>query len=53
MELNRSFVFEITLPSGLDKPYTGSEDETMRMRDCQTFQCIGVINLGGEVTCVG
>ena len=51
MELNRSFVLEITLPSGLDKP--GSEDETMRMRDCQTFQCIGVINLGGEVTCVG
>nr|CAN76531.1 hypothetical protein VITISV_012683 [Vitis vinifera] len=49
MELNWSFVFGITLPSGFDKPYTGSEDETIRIRDCQAGQCIGVINLGGEV----
>lgn len=52
MELNWSFVFGITLPSGFDKSYTGSEDETIRIRDCQAGQSIGVINLGGEVTCI-
>ena len=37
--------------NGFDNPYTGSEDETMRIRDCQVGQCISVINLDGEVTC--
>ena len=35
-----------------DNPYTGSEDETMRIQGYQAGQCIGVINLGGEVPCI-
>ena len=52
IKLNWSFIFRIILPSGFDKPYTSSEDETTRIRDCQVGQCMSVINLGGEVTCI-
>ena len=51
IKLNWSFVFRIIFPSMFDRPYTSSEDETMRIRDCQVGQCISVINLDGEVTC--
>lgn len=42
----------IALPSGSDKLYTGSKDETVRVWDCQSGQCTGVINLGGEIGCL-
>ncbi|CAN1267386.1 Zinc finger CCCH domain-containing protein 48, partial [Linum perenne] len=42
----------IALPSGSDKLYTGSKDETVRVWDCQSGQCMGVINVGGEVGCM-
>ncbi|KGN59738.1 zinc finger CCCH domain-containing protein 48 [Cucumis sativus] len=39
----------ITFPSGSDKLYTGSKDETVRVWDCQSGQCMAIINLGGQV----
>lgn len=42
----------IALPSGSDKLYTGSQDETVRVWDCQSGQLAGLINLGGAVGCV-
>ncbi|XP_009386711.2 zinc finger CCCH domain-containing protein 17 isoform X1 [Musa acuminata AAA Group] len=42
----------IALPSGSDKLYSGSMDESVRAWDCQTGQCVGVINMGGEVGCM-
>lgn len=42
-------IIGIALPSGSDKLYTGSKDETVRIWDCQTGQCVGAVNLGGEV----
>ncbi|XP_039114925.1 zinc finger CCCH domain-containing protein 17 [Dioscorea cayenensis subsp. rotundata] len=42
----------IALPAGSDKLYSGSKDESVRVWDCQTGQCVGVINLGGEIGCM-
>ncbi|KAF5732322.1 zinc finger CCCH domain-containing protein 48 [Tripterygium wilfordii] len=42
----------IALPSGSDKLYTGSKDETLRVWDCQSGQCVNVYNLGNEVGCM-
>ncbi|RWW70179.1 hypothetical protein BHE74_00022146 [Ensete ventricosum] len=42
----------IALPSGSDKLYSGSKDESVRVWDCQSGQCVGVINVGGEVGCM-
>ncbi|KAL6005556.1 hypothetical protein ACLOJK_006123 [Asimina triloba] len=42
----------IALPSGSDKLYSGSKDESVRVWDCQSGQCAGVINVGGEVGCM-
>ncbi|URD87808.1 zinc finger CCCH domain-containing protein [Musa troglodytarum] len=42
----------IALPSGSDKLYSGSMDESVRAWDCQTGQCVGVINMGGEIGCM-
>ncbi|XP_057446316.1 zinc finger CCCH domain-containing protein 48-like [Lotus japonicus] len=42
----------IAMPSGSDKLYTGSTDETVRIWDCQSGKCIAVITLGGEVGCM-
>ncbi|WKA07062.1 hypothetical protein VitviT2T_024929 [Vitis vinifera] len=39
-------------PSGSDKLYTGSKDETVRIWDRQSGQSTGVVNLGGEVGCM-
>ncbi|CAI0404111.1 unnamed protein product [Linum tenue] len=49
---HQKVVSGIALPSGSDKLYTGSQDETVRIWDCQSGQCMGVINLGGEVGCM-
>lgn len=52
LEGHQKVVSGIALPSGSDKLYTGSKDETVRVWDCQSGQCMGVINLGGEVGCM-
>ncbi|CAK9136826.1 unnamed protein product [Ilex paraguariensis] len=52
LEGHQKVVSGIAMPSGSDKLYTGSKDETVRVWDCQSGQCAGVINLGGEVGCV-
>ncbi|KAL6131968.1 hypothetical protein ACLB2K_070340 [Fragaria x ananassa] len=52
LEGHQNVVSGIALPSGSDKLYTGSKDETVRVWDCQSGQCLGVINLGGEVGCM-
>ncbi|WOL10582.1 zinc finger CCCH domain-containing protein 48-like isoform X1 [Canna indica] len=49
---HQKVVTGIALPSGSDKLYSGSKDETVRVWDCQTGQCTGVINMGGEVGCM-
>ncbi|KAJ6869739.1 zinc finger CCCH domain-containing protein 48 [Populus alba x Populus x berolinensis] len=52
LEGHQKVISGIALPSGSDKLYTGSKDETVRVWDCQSGQCMGVINLGGEVGCM-
>ncbi|XP_059629382.1 zinc finger CCCH domain-containing protein 48-like [Cornus florida] len=52
LEGHQKVVTGITMPSGSDKLYTGSKDETMRVWDCQSGQCAAVSNLGGEVGCM-
>ncbi|KAE8799118.1 Zinc finger CCCH domain-containing protein 17 [Hordeum vulgare] len=42
----------IALPAGSDKLYSGSKDGTVRLWDCQTGQCAGVLPVGGEVGCM-
>ncbi|XP_021296555.1 zinc finger CCCH domain-containing protein 48-like [Herrania umbratica] len=49
---HQKVVSGIALPAGLDKLYTGSKDETVRAWDTNSGQCMGVINLGGEVGCM-
>ncbi|KAK9292872.1 hypothetical protein L1049_020853 [Liquidambar formosana] len=52
LEGHQKVVSAIAFPSGSDKLYTGSKDETVRIWDCQSGQCAHVINLGGEVGCM-
>lgn len=52
LEGHQEVVSGIAMPSGSDKLYTGSKDKTVRVWDCQSGQCAGVINLGGEVGCM-
>jgi WD40 repeat protein len=49
---HEKLVSGIALPSGSDKLYTGSKDETLRVWDCASGQCTGVLKLGGEIGCV-
>ncbi|ONK61406.1 uncharacterized protein A4U43_C08F29580 [Asparagus officinalis] len=42
----------IALPSGSDKLYSGSKDETVRVWDYQSGQCVGVVTMGSEVGCM-
>ncbi|CAH2077980.1 unnamed protein product [Thlaspi arvense] len=49
---HQKVVTGIALPSGSDKLYTASKDETVRIWDCASGQCTGVLNLGGEVGCM-
>ncbi|XP_072988276.1 zinc finger CCCH domain-containing protein 17-like [Typha latifolia] len=49
---HQKVVSGIALPSGSDKLYSGSKDESIRVWDCQTGQCVGAINMGGEVGCM-
>lgn len=52
LEGHQKVITGIALPTGSDKLYTGSKDETVRVWDCQSGQCMAVINLGGEVGCM-
>ncbi|KAG6411314.1 hypothetical protein SASPL_129394 [Salvia splendens] len=52
LEGHKQAVTGITLPSGSDKLYSGSEDETVRVWDCQSDQLSGVVNLGCSVGCM-
>ncbi|XP_041998396.1 zinc finger CCCH domain-containing protein 63-like [Salvia splendens] len=52
LEGHKQAVTGITLPSGSDKLYSGSEDETVRVWDCQSGQLSGVVNLGCSVGCM-
>lgn len=45
-------VSAIAFPLGSDKLYSGSKDHTVRVWDCQTGQCAGVVNLEGEIGCM-
>ncbi|XP_042033353.1 zinc finger CCCH domain-containing protein 48-like [Salvia splendens] len=52
LEGHKQAVTGITLPSGSDKLYSGSEDETVRIWDCQSGQLAGVVNMGCSVGCM-
>ncbi|KAL2248617.1 UNVERIFIED_CONTAM: Zinc finger CCCH domain-containing protein 48 [Sesamum indicum] len=52
LEGHQQVVTGIALPSGSDKLYTGSQDETVRVWDCQSGQLAGLVNLGGAVGCM-
>ncbi|KAL2558574.1 Zinc finger CCCH domain-containing protein 63 [Forsythia ovata] len=52
LEGHQQVVTGIALPMGLDKLYTGSQDETVRVWDCQSGQLVGVVNMGGAVGCM-
>ncbi|GMH09047.1 hypothetical protein Nepgr_010887 [Nepenthes gracilis] len=52
LEGHQKGVTGIALPSGSDKLYTGGKDGSVRLWDCQSGQCTGVVNLGAEVGCV-
>ncbi|XP_074592776.1 zinc finger CCCH domain-containing protein 17-like [Curcuma longa] len=49
---HQKVVTGIALPSGSDKLYSCSKDESVRVWDTQTGQCVGVINMGSEVGCM-
>ncbi|XP_074570115.1 zinc finger CCCH domain-containing protein 17-like [Curcuma longa] len=49
---HQKVVTGIALPSGSDKLYSCSKDESVRVWDTQTGQCVGAINMGGEVGCM-
>ncbi|KAL3834506.1 hypothetical protein ACJIZ3_009242 [Penstemon smallii] len=52
LEGHQQVVTGITLPSGSDKLYTGSQDETVKFWDCQSGQMAGQVNVGGAVGCM-
>lgn len=52
LEGHQKVVTGIALPSGSDKLYSGSTDKTVRVWDCQSGQCAGVVNFDGEVGCM-
>ncbi|KAI5084772.1 hypothetical protein GOP47_0000941 [Adiantum capillus-veneris] len=42
----------IALPAGSNKLYTGGQDGTIRVWDCDTGQCAHVLPMGGDVGCL-
>eukprot|EP00250_Pteridium_aquilinum_P009336 c18604_g1_i1 orf=778-2208(-) len=42
----------IALPAGSNKLYTGGQDETIRIWDCDSGQCANVVPMGGDVGCL-
>ncbi|KAF5952943.1 hypothetical protein HYC85_010887 [Camellia sinensis] len=49
LEGHNKAVTGIALPSGSNKLYSGSKDKTLRVWDCNSGQCVGVVNLLGEI----
>ncbi|XP_042470473.1 zinc finger CCCH domain-containing protein 17-like isoform X2 [Zingiber officinale] len=49
---HQKVVTGIALPSGSDKLYSCSKDESVRVWDTQTGKCVRAINMGGEVGCM-
>ncbi|KAF3331860.1 zinc finger CCCH domain-containing protein 17-like protein [Carex littledalei] len=49
---HQKVVSAIALPSGSDKLYSGSKDETVKVWDCQTGQCVATVSMGREVGCM-
>ncbi|XP_043704490.1 zinc finger CCCH domain-containing protein 48-like [Telopea speciosissima] len=52
LEGHQKVITGVALPSGSDKLYSGSEDQSVRVWDCHTGQCAAVINLDGEIGCM-
>lgn len=52
LEGHQKVITGIALPSGSDKLYTGSNDSTVKVWDCQSGQCVGNFNLACEVGCL-
>lgn len=52
LEGHQKVVTGIALPSGADKLYTGSKDDTVRVWDCASGQCVAALPVGGEVGCI-
>lgn len=52
LEGHQKVVSGIAFPPGSDKLYSGSTDKTVRVWDCQSGQCAGVVNLSGEIGCM-
>ncbi|MQM18280.1 hypothetical protein Taro_051268, partial [Colocasia esculenta] len=52
LEGHQKVIRAIALPSGSNKLYSGSTDETVRIWDCESGQCVTVAKLGGEVGCI-
>ncbi|KAG8390288.1 hypothetical protein BUALT_Bualt01G0068000 [Buddleja alternifolia] len=52
LEGHQQAVTGIAFPSGSDKLYTGSQDETLKVWDCQSGQLAGEVNVGGAVGCM-
>ncbi|XP_068650523.1 zinc finger CCCH domain-containing protein 48-like [Aristolochia californica] len=52
LEGHQKAISGIALPSGSDKLYSGSKDESVRVWDCQSGRCAGAFNLGGEIGCM-
>ncbi|XP_068634487.1 zinc finger CCCH domain-containing protein 17-like [Aristolochia californica] len=52
LEGHQKAISGIALPSGSDKLYSGSKDESVRVWDCQSGKCAGTFTLGGEIGCM-
>ncbi|GMP43177.1 hypothetical protein CsSME_00012642 [Camellia sinensis var. sinensis] len=49
LEGHNKAVTGIALPSGSDKLYSGGKDKTLRVWDCNSGQCVGVVDLLAEI----
>ncbi|KAL6554707.1 hypothetical protein OROHE_007446 [Orobanche hederae] len=52
LEGHQQVVTGIALPLGSDRLYTGSQDESVKVWDCQSGQIAGVVNVEGAVGCL-
>ncbi|XP_042495573.1 zinc finger CCCH domain-containing protein 48-like [Macadamia integrifolia] len=52
LEGHQKVITGVALPSGSDKLYSASKDQSIREWDCHTGQCAAVVNLGGEIGCM-
>ncbi|KAI4384752.1 hypothetical protein MLD38_002862 [Melastoma candidum] len=52
LEGHQKAVTGIAFPAGSSRLYSGSKDETVRIWDCQSGQCINAIGVGGDIGCM-